>query len=70
MVVDEQIRDKVKKVYSDVIMESVSATGLGVGGALAALSAELLIIILRLINFGLINYKIKIFLSIVSWCYC
>lgn len=48
-------------------MSSVAATGLGLGASLAAAVAEILIVGLRFINFGLINLRIKVFLVIVSY---
>lgn len=66
VVTDNDIRDTVNKGYKSVILISVAAAGLGVGGAVAALIAESSIILLRFINFGIVNYKIKVFLALVS----
>ena len=64
--VDEIIRTTAGLGYNDLTYYSVSAAGLGVGIGLAVVVCELLIICLRFINIGLINYKIKVFLLIVS----
>ena len=66
VVIDNDIRDTVNRGYKSVILTSVSAAGLGVGGAVAAFIAEAAIVLLRFINFGIINYKIKVFLCMVS----
>jgi len=52
--------------YNTLIQNSVIAGGLGIGIALVTIPYELLVIILRFLNIGLVNYKIKIFLGIVS----
>ena len=54
--------------YNTIIQNSISAGGLGIGIALVTIPYELLVVVLRFLNIGLINYKIKIFLGIVSSC--
>ena len=49
-----------------MIFNSLSAGGTGVGIAVLFMIYELVPIILRFLNIGFINYKIKIFLGIVS----
>jgi uncharacterized Tic20 family protein len=66
LVIDEQIKEIVNRNYRSVIMTSISAAGLGIGAAVAAFIAEIIVIIIRCINFGLINHNIKLFLYFVS----
>ena len=49
-----------------MILLSAASAGLGIGLGIAVLLGETVVIILRFLNFGLINYKIKIFLTVVS----
>ena len=64
--VDEKFDSNIGKNYRSLINESVGGAALALGVSLACFIAEGLIVILRFINFGLINYKIKLFLVIVS----
>ncbi len=65
-IVDIQIKETLNKDYSTLVVTSIAAFGLGLGISVATLLAETILIVLRFVNFTLINYKIKVFLSIVS----
>ena len=52
--------------YSSMIFNSLAASGTGVAISLLTLIYEVVPIVLRFLNIGLINLKIKIFLSVVS----
>ena len=66
LVTNVQIRDRLGKSYSELIVSSVAAVGLGIGAAIATMLIEIVIISLRFINFGIVTYKIKLFLAVVS----
>ena len=51
-----------------LLFNSLAAGGVGVGVAVLIVVWEILMVILRFLNIGLINLKIKIFLGIVSDC--
>lgn len=69
VLIDEKIQEILKKSYNSVVSEALAGAGLGLGVALSVLIAEVLLLVLRFINFGLINHKIHIFLIIVSLCF-
>ena len=62
---DLQIKDRLKKGYADLAQISASSAGLGIGISIATLVSEFVVVILRFLNIGLINYKFKTFLTIV-----
>lgn len=64
--VDSMIESETGLDYRSMIFNSLSAGGIGVGISLLFMLYELVPIILRFLNIGLINVKIKIFLGIVS----
>ncbi len=64
--IDTRIESTVALNYITIIVNSLSAGGIGIGVSLLFMIYELVPIILRFVNIGLINIKIKIFLSIVS----
>lgn len=53
--------------YSAIITNSAASAGLGLGISIANGIAELILICLRFFNSGMVNYKIKIFFSVVSY---
>lgn len=63
---DEAIQSLVGFNYVSMIFNSLSAGGTGVGISLLFMIYEVVVIILRFLNIGLVNLKIKIFLGIVS----
>ena len=65
--VDDEIRNRISKSYDGLVTESVASAGLGLGSGVACCAAEVFFIILRFFNCGLVNYKIKVFLFLVSW---
>lgn len=52
--------------YSTILTNSAATAGLGLGISIANSIAEIILISLRFFNSGMVNYKIKIFFSIVS----
>ena len=52
--------------YSAIITSSAASAGLGLGIAIANSIAEVILLFLRFFNSAMVNYKIKIFFSIVS----
>lgn len=63
--VENAIRDTADLDYGSLLFNSKAASGTGIAISLLTLIYEILPIVLRFLNIGLINYKIKIFLSIV-----
>lgn len=61
-----QIKQALNKDYNTLVIFSIAASGLGLGISVATLIAEALIVVLRFSNFTAINYKIKLFLGLVS----
>ena len=64
--VDNRVDDVIGLNYGSLLFNSLAAGGTGVAISLLTILYELVPIILRFLNIGLINLKIKIFLSIVS----
>lgn len=64
--VSTTIVDIVGMNYSSMLFNSLAASGTGVAISLLTLIYEVVPIVLRFLNIGLINLKIKIFLSVVS----
>lgn len=64
------IEDKIKEItnfgYRELVYSSVSIGGVAAGISIATIVAEITMICLRFANIGLVNYKIRIFLSVVS----
>lgn len=52
--------------YVSLLFNNRAASGTGIAISILTIIYEILPIVLRFLNIGLINYKIKIFLAIVS----
>ena len=50
--------------------ERTGSSGLVVGVASIAIGVEIIFIILRFVNVGIVNYKIRWFLTVVRVCVC
>ena len=67
---DRMVEDITGLNYTSMIFNSLSGAGLGVAVSVVVIIYEIIPIVLRFLNIGLINYKIKIFLGIVSYNAC
>ena len=65
---DEEVEEMTGVNYPTLRFNSLAAGVIGIATSILCLIYETVVIILRFLNIGLINYKIKIFLAIVS-CY-
>ena len=64
---DTQIKSILRKDYDSLLLNYVIACGLGLGISTATIIAEVTSIAVRFLNFSQINYRIKLFLTIVRF---